>query len=814
MKYSYSELKNLGFNHKQEEIEKRMFQLGHEVEEVIDYNIDNLVVGQILHIKPHPDADKLNICQVDLGDQHTQIVCGAPNVKKDMKVLVAKVGAKLGDLTIEPRTIRGIESLGMMCSLEELGINKELLTDDDCNGIAELPNAEIGTNPLEYLGLNDQMLDVFLTANRGDCQSYRGIYNDLLALDKYNHREHNGSLASFEEIIDLESTPDIQYLNKKNYNIENQEIINNDYEIEVDNQYVDYFSVQKIQNIQVQESDLQKRIFLIKHGIKAQNNITDISNELLLKLGIPTHIYDADKISGKIQVGLTQKEEEFHGLDDKKIIIPAGILVIKDSQKIIAIAGVMGSYETRITTETKNILIEVASFDSHKVFQSSKLIGKKTESAQRYEKKIDINILTQINTLIIEKVYETNKNISITPINVHQNKIEQPKEVKLNYKMINKILGIEIPKTDIIFILKSLKFTIKNYDEYLMATIPSFRKDIEQENDLIEEVIRIYGIDKIQEKETLSNFSLKNKIINDNKDKNIKKIENILLNNGLNEVLTYSLVSEKQIQEINGNKDKAVKLLSPLSKEHEYYRQSLIPSLIDICQNNFSYQEKQIKIFEVANTYQLEKEMIKENTKISALISGAKENVFQGVKSQYNFYDLKNILENLFAELNLKFDIKPTDQIKELNPYASGEIILNNQKIGIIGEVVFDYYKKMRNKIYVFEIDYNAIINGLEKQKQFKKISTYPSIERDLTIDVPNGTLYIDVVKAFEDINYLTNYYLSDIYIDPNDKEQIQKMTFKLEFQNEENTLLGEDINQETIKIIDKAQSLGFTVKQ
>lgn len=793
MLFSVNRLRELGIDLDLKTLSSSLFQLGHEVEESYDLNINNLVVGEVKEVKKHPDADKLSICQVDIKSQVLQIVCGAKNVREGLKVIVATEGALIGDLKIKPVKLKGVESNGMLCSLEELGYSKDKLSEKDYSGIHEIEeDVEIGDNPMEVLGLKDEILDVFLTANRGDCQSYRGIYNDLSSLINYN----NGNKQLSKYKINSQDF-------SKKYEVENN------YTLEIDKERCNYFSMQYISNVDVKDSLWNDKLYLLKQGVKAQNNITDISNKTLIETGLPSHIYDADKIKGGLRVLSLKEEENFIGLDEKEIKLKEDTLVIKDDEKIVAIAGVMGSNATKITSETKNLLVEVASFKAKDVFNASKQIGKKTDAASRYEKEIDLSIIEDINKIIVNEIIGQNKDAKISPIKLIKKEEEKVKGIELKYETSNKILGIEIEKEKIISILDNLDFKIQDFGDSLLATAPTYRKDMEIENDLIEEIIRVYNIDNISLDGKMSTFLTTDKVINTNENNFVKKIENNLLKQGLNQLVTYSLINEKQASEFNKNSKLSVELMSPLSNEHKYYRQSLLPSLIDVVKNNYAYQEKYNTSFEIAKTYEKENEELKEDTKLAITLSGECENFYLGQKRKYDFFDVKGSLENLFEELNLSFDLEKVN-IEELNPYASAKIIVEGQELGIMGEVVFDYYKKMTEKIYVLELSLNKLkeIFETKKMNKYEKISFLPSISRDLSMEVNKDTNLEEVKEIFKGINYLEEVKLIDIY----QKEENKSVTFRLKFKNKEETLTNQEIDKEVEKIFNACDTKSFVV--
>lgn len=805
MKLSYKELRKLGIDLPLGKLSSSFFQLGHEVEEVESTYRDGLIMGQILELEKHPHADKLNLCQVDIGEETLQIICGAPNVYKGQKVIVAQVGAFAGGQEIQPIEIKGVKSNGMICSLAEIGFSKDLLTTEDVDGIYDAPvDIKVGSNPMESLELGDDIMDLFLTANRGDCQSYRGLYNDLIAVINYdNSSDIDVYKTELPSTLEVTGDKGISHV--------------------VDEELVQYYSTQLLENIEVKNTDKQRKIFLLKHGIKEQNNITDISNEVLLKFGIPSHIYDADTIVGDIRVELTTQTEEFLGLDGKAVEIPAGILVIRDSEKIIAIAGVMGSEATKITSNTKNILLEVASFDPYHVYKASKVIGKKTDAVIRYEKGIDLGIIKDINNIVVREILEDSSegDDQIVLNEIRSSKLIQEDliEISLRKYMVKKLLGIRLDGEDIVKIFEALHFKIlENTVDNIKVEIPSQRKDLFTENDLVEEIMRIYNIENLEEDNSISTFISEEEIVKNRTYEEIVNLENRMLRTGLNETITYSLISKKQIEQFYGdfNAEEYVSLMSPLSKEHEYYRQSLVPSLLEVAKNNISRQEKQVSIFEVGNVYHKGDSEIVEELKLSSLLTGENNLIYGGNKEYYSFADLRSKLEQLMESYGLTLEVTPSSrEIAAVNPYAIGDIMVEGENIGFIGEVVFDYFKKFKYPIYVFELSVTKLFELLsQKEMIYHVISNLPQVERDITVEVDREEIFANVREIFEGISYLTNVKLFDVYTGENMNPNRKTLTFKLTFRDDNKTLTNEIINEEIEKIMIAINAKGYKVNR
>jgi phenylalanyl-tRNA synthetase beta chain len=761
---------------------------GYEARCMAKFN-EFLVVGRTLTCEKHPEADKLNVVTVDVGNETLQIVCGAPNIGIDQKVIVAKIGCTMGDFKIKKAKLRGVESNGMICSLAELGINEKALTEDDINGIYNFSNeVELGTNALQALGLEDNVLDVSLTANRGDCLSYIGIARDLSALENKRYEYSN---KQFEATVDNPVTPAIGDENSK------------------------ILSTMVINNIEVTKTPEWLKIWLAKHEIKTQNNIVDIANYVMFNIGLPIHTYDADKVVGNITTCVNKKEyvgSEFVALDGNKYTIKEDSLVITDNEKVISLASVMGSDATKITNETKNILIEIGVFDPVLVRKTAaKLLNKKTDASIRGEKNVDHNQVNNAYNLLVDLITTLLPNASISSIKLDTKSIEQ-KNITLILKDVKKVLGITIDNERIVEILNNLHFnTVNLNEEKVEVLIPSHRFDVTNDHDLIEEVIRVHNIDNINVSNSMSSFISTDKIIKNKKVEIERFLEKVVLNLGLNQVITYSLVSSEELQQFGGNIDNAVELMMPLSNNHQYYRQSLIPSLMNIAKYNFDRQQKTVNIFEIANTYTLIDNEITENYYLSGLVAGVKQNHYEDGITEFDFYDLKYVVEAILAKVGIDFSIvKTTNEINELNKYGHADIIVDNQVVGFIGAKHPNYFKKIKPSVFVFELNLTLLEKYMNHNVEYKKVSNNPIVERDITILASIETEYNSITNIFNNINYLETYSCSYIYSGEKIKQGYKAVTFKVVFTDQENTLEGHQVDNSIEQIIEKAQTNGL----
>ena len=530
-------------------------------------NVTNVVTGKVLSCEKHPDSEKLHVTKVDVGTEILDIVCGAPNCRKDLSVIVAKPGAILPEITIKKSTIRGVESNGMLCSLNEIGIDSKYMKNPYPDGIYELPdNVEVGTDIAKYFNLEDEVIDFELTSNRGDLLSILGMAYELGAIYKTKIKD-----------IDL-SYSNIMGNIKNNFNIE---IKTNDCTL---------FLAKQIKNITIKESPDFIKTRLIASGIRPINNVVDISNYVMLETGQPLHFYDNDKLGNKIIVRNAKLNEEVKTLDGNIRTLTEEDIVIANEIDAVGLAGVMGGYSTEVEDTTKNIIIESAIFDSIKIRKTSKKILR-SEASNRFEKGLDpkrsymaiersCHLLEKYaDATIVEGLIEYNNS------NIKEN------EITLEYKDIENVLGLTIPKEEINEILISLGFTIEVNDK-LKVIVPTRRLDIKIKEDIIEEVGRIYGIDNIKGKLP----SLSATLGKYNKIK--REIKNKMISFGLNETLSYTLIPSNNFNDFNINNVNQIKLADPMTEDRNTLRNSLLYSLKQVYLYNKARNIKDINIFE------------------------------------------------------------------------------------------------------------------------------------------------------------------------------------------------------------------------
>ena len=745
----------------------------------------NLVIGEVKECTMHPDSDHLHICKVDTGKDVRQIVCGAPNVRAGLKVIVALPGAKLpGGITISNSMKRGVESCGMLCSMAELGLDSKFLKPEDKEGIHELPaDAPIGENPIKYMKMDDGVIDFDLTANRGDLLSILGMAYEVGAI--YNKQVKN---------------PDLSH-NESDKNVKNE------FNVKVDTDNCTLFLAKKVENVQIKESPDFIKNRLMACGIRPINNVVDISNYVMLELGQPLHFYDADKLQGLIEVRMAEKDEKLTTLDNIERDLTTDDIVISNGKEAIGLAGVMGGLDTEITENTKNVIIESAIFNSVKVRKTAQKIVR-SEASNRFEKGLDPN-RTYMAAERAVKLLEEYANGTVVGGTVEYNKEDMSdKVIEITYKKINDVLGTELPKQDVLDVFRKLGFSCKQDGEKIEVSVPRRRLDISIKEDLIEEVGRIYGVDNIASKVPVMPIKL------GSYDKTTREIRHKMMNLGLNETLSYVLVNEKEAKNYAGYDKKeefeAIKLLSPLTEDRSTLRCSIITSLYKIYEYNVAHYNKNVSIFEIGKSFYKKDETYNEENKLACLMTG---DFYSGINSEkkVDFYIIKGIAEELLDFLGYagRYSFVVKDSMpKELHPGQSAYISVNNDIVGIIGKIHPEINKEA---VFVMEINLDKLLEKKTGKMKYKEISKYPTVKKDIAIVVDKkitaGDIAMQIKKAAGSL--LINSEVFDVYTGTGIEEGKKSLAYSLTFGSNDRTLTDEEINAILEKIIDKLSKIG-----
>jgi len=762
------------------ELANKITKAGFNIEKVITNHIDNLVIGQIKECLLVEDSDHLHVCKVNIGAENLQIVCGAHNVRENLKVIVALPGAILpGNFEIKKGKIRGVESNGMICALFELGLEEK--TDENYNkGIHELDdNAPIGKDLIEYLNLDDTVYEIDIHKHRNnDCYYHIGVAYEIASILNKKVTLPDATINPIEDSI------------------------NNHFKLEVETDKCLYYLAKMVTDVKVKESPefIKKR--LLAAGMRPINNVVDISNYVMLEYGNPLHFFDKNKLGNKIVVRNAKEKETIEALDNKTYELSTNDIVITDSLKPVCIAGIMGGKNTEVDNNTNTILIESAIFSANNIRNTSSKLNLKSEASIRYGKGLNYEYtLNAINRAcsLLEKYADAKV---LSDIVVYDNVDKTPKVTKFKAEEINSLLGIKISEDDIKIELDRLDFSYKQEDDNFIVTIPNRRLDIDTNvNDIAEEIGRLYGYHNLVS--TLPKCEIKSgKYIGNVKYQ--KLISSRLRSLGLNETKTYTLVSSEMAKLFNyENKDKII-LPNPMSVDKSIIRTSILPSLINVYDYNKARKITDILLYEISKTYDIN---YNEDIKVAILMKGKYiYNDWQNNNKYIDFYVIKGIIENLLDYLGFKnryyFD---KDIINNLHPGVSAKIYLDREEIGIIGKV---HPVLAKDDIFVAELSLTKLVKVIKPIK-YKEASKYPEIQKDLAFIVDKDISSLELINQIKKSGsrLLTDIKVFDVYTGENVNENQKSIAFSLTFSDSTRTLNDEEVTEIFNKIISDVEN-------
>lgn len=782
-----------------EELAEKITRSGIEVEgiEYLAPKSENIVVGYVKSCEKHPDADKLNLCQVDVGEESLQIICGAPNVGSGQKVAVAKPGAKLPNgMKIKKVKLRGVESNGMICSLQELGLDEKYIPVDVAEGIFVFPeDAEVGVPVQELLNLDDAILDLDVLANRPDALSMLGVAYEVAAI-----------LNQPMELPDENLTVDESIEAKDYIDVKIDSIENNP-----------YYGAFIIRDVEIKPAPLWMRNYLMASGIRPINNVVDITNFVLLEYGQPLHAFDYDQFGSK-QVVIRQGKvnETMVTLDDQERQLNENNLVITNGKEPVALAGVMGGADSEVTDETTNLLLEAAYFNSASVRHTVKQTGLRSESSTRFEKGVDPNRVKRagIRACSLLQKYANGK-IAGGVVEVDElDKSE--KSVTVTTAKINQRLGMELDEKDVASVLSRLQFEFSKNGEEIIVQVPTRRLDISIFEDILEEVIRIYGYDHLPytipqgwvQAGGLTDIQLLQ-----------REIKNYLSSAGLMETLTYSLTNEKDAKrfltsDIEEKPAYSVGLAMPMSEEHSHLRLSLIPEMLRVLQHNVARTQTDLAYYEIGKVFISREEEITnqpiENLHVAGALTGLWHNhPWQQEKKPVDFYVAKGIVEGLFAHLELNVTFVQI-KMEDMHPGRCAEIRLNGKGIGYVGQVhpltAKDFDVK---ETYVFEIDLESVFAVHQLTPSFTDIPRYPSVTRDIAFILDNDIPAGDVQAVIKEIGapLVKEVSIFDVYQGEHMEEGKKSVAYRLLYQDPSRTLKDDEVDASYQEIIEKVNN-------
>ena len=768
------------------EMENALTMIGQEVEkiDIVGGNLDKVVVAHLEEVKKHPNADSLTLCKVNNGKEILQIVCGATNHKTGDKVALAQVGARLKeDFTIKKGKIRGEESNGMLCSEDELGIGS------DKDGIIILPeDAPVGVPFKDYLGINDTVFELEITPNRPDCLSHIGIARELSA---YYGKELKYPETEIKSEISEKTSDNVKV------SIEDSDL---------SRRYV----TRILKNVTVKESPkwLKERIEAV--GLRSINNIVDVSNFILMEMNHPNHVFDLDKIEGnEIKVKSAVKGDKLVTLDEQERELEDGDIVICDSKKILALGGVMGGLDSEVTDNTKNILLEVAQFNPQNVRKTSRRLTLSSDSSYRFERGIDVEDSIKVINRLANLIQEVaggeilNSYVDVYPV-PHENKVAE-----LNFERLNRFVGKVIPREKVIEILRNLEIDVKDNGETLTLTAPSYRGDLELEQDYFEEVIRMYGFDNIEN--ILPRVDI-NKNSTLDTTKLTDRVKTICASVGLKEVINYSFIPKDALQKLKFtgvSEDKLIDISNPITEDFVTMRPTLLYSLIKNAKDNMNRNVSNIRFFEVSRTFEKAEELAKEDIKVGIILAGENDKTLWNPKPvHYDFYDLKGIVEEIFSKLKFQsFSIKRSVQT-EFHPGRSADVFVGKEYIGSFGEIhpdVLENFGLNKKTVLVAEFNIELIKKYINKPFIYQGIVKYPAVPRDLALVMNENILVGDVLKTIEKIDKkVEKVELFDIYqgigVEPGKKS----VAISILLRDDSKTLEEKEINDIIDKILAK----------
>ena len=748
------------------ELATKITKAGINIEDVITNHIDNLVIGEVVECTNHPDSDHLHICKVNIGSSITQIVCGAHNVRKGIKVIVALPGAVLpGEFEIKKSKIRGIESNGMICALFELGLEEK--TEENYNkGIHELDsNAPIGEDPLKYLGVDDTLYELDVHKHRNnDCYYHIGFAHEV------------GTILNKKVVY-----PESKY-NEDNDNV------NNYIKLEINTKRCPYYLGKMVRGVKIKESPEWIKKRLIAAGMRPINNVVDISNFVMLEYGQPTHFFDADKLGNIVEVRDAEESEKIITLDKQERILTTNDIVITDGLRPTCIAGVMGGENTEVDENTKNIFIEAAIFDAFSITKTATRLNLKSEASKRYGKGLNYEYTLKAMDRCCSLLEKYADGTILSGEVLHDKIDKTPKEIDVTVEELNNVLGMNMANSDVEEELQKLDFPYELKENTFHITIPNRRLDVEANKaDIAEEIGRLYGYNNLEDRlpsvPTKRGRYLGDVLLRKNISKRLRSL-------GLNEDRNYTLVSRLEADKFNYDNKELLDLPNPMSKDRETLRVSLIPSLINTYIYNKKRKVQNINLYEIAKTYDKE---FNEDHKVAILMSGNYiTNLVNNVGVKIDFYLIKGIIENLFNYLGFKNRYSFLKvEVKELHPGISASIQIDRKPIGIIGKV---HPSIIKDDIYVAEFSMTEIYKLNTKPLKYKHSSIYPEIKKDVAFIIDNNITNKEVEEVIKKSGgrLLKEVNIFDIYKDIEDGKK--SMAYSLTFGDDKKTLNDQEV--------------------
>ncbi|WP_148551394.1 phenylalanine--tRNA ligase subunit beta [Paraclostridium bifermentans] len=764
-----------------QEFADMMTMTGSKVEKVEFFGkeTNGVEVCKILEIEQHPDADRLKVTKVEVADgQILQIVTNATNINVGDYVPVARIGAVLpGDFKIKKGKLRGVLSEGMFCGAEELTIPSQYVEEHKKDGIYILDHQdsfELGMDVREALGINDALIEFEITSNRPDCRSIIGIAREAAVT--------LGKELKYPQITVNGSNEDMKF------------------EIDVQTELCKRYCGKVIKDVKVGPSPYWMQRRLIEAGMRPINNIVDITNYVMLELGQPLHAFDLEDIKyDKMIVKLAQEGEKFTTLDGVERTLTSDMLVIGNQDKTLDLAGIMGGENSEVKDNTTSIFLEGASFTKENIRATSKKLGLRTEASSRFEKGIDVNLTEAAVNRACQLIEELGCGTVLNGMLDYYPKKEEVQKITANPERINKLLGVNVPMDQFINILERLEFKCNLISsDKLELEVPSFRLDICEDADILEEVARIYGYENIPSATLEGNATAG---VKTNKQKFMDNVKSNSIAVGLNEILTYSFVSPRGVDKLNLAEDderrEFVKIINPLGEETSVMRTTLIPNMLDVISTNLSHKVEEVYAFECGNTFRPQEGLPVETKKLSIGMYG----------KEVDFFSIKGAVETILTNVGFDgYEVEPETKNLTFHPGRCAKLVYNNICIGTFGELHPDVLENydLNQRVYVAEIDIDLVFENLNNSKVYNPLPKYPATTRDIALLVKDEVF----VKQIEDIikangsDILESYQLFDVYKGAQIEEGHKSIAYSITYRSKDKTLTDEDVAKVHDKIV------------
>ena len=769
--------------------------------EQLDADLDKIVIGQVKKIERHPDADKLVICQVDIGEPElTQIVTGATNVFEGAKVPVVLDGGRVagghdgtktpGGIKIKKGKLRGIESNGMMCSIEELGSTREMFPDAPVNGLYIFgEDAPVGENAVSYLGLDDSVIEYEITSNRVDCFSVLGLAREAAA------------------------TFDKKFVPPVVTETGNDEDVNDIVKVTVkDADLCSRYTARVVKNVKFAPSPKWMQERLRSHGIRPINNLVDITNYVMEEYGQPMHAYDLDTIAGnEIIVRRAAKDEKFVTLDGQERQMDDSVLMICDAEKAIGIAGIMGGENSMITENVHTMLFEAACFDGTNIRKSSKKIGLRTDASAKFEKGLDPNLAMEAMNRACQLVEELGAGevvggaVDIYPV--------KRKGIRIPFEpdKYNKLLGTDIDKETMIGYFKKIDL---GYDEVANEIlVPSWRQDLLCDADMAEEVARFYGYDNIGVTLPSGESTAGGKSFKLRMEEKAREVAEFC---GFSQAMTYSFESPKVFDKLlipaDSDLRNTVVISNPLGEDYSIMRTLPLNGMLTSLSTNFGRRNKDVHLYEMGNIY------LPKQVPLTELPEERMQLTF-GMYGDGDFFTMKGVVEELLSQLGLrdKAEYDPTADLPFLHPGRKANVVYDGAVIGYLGEVhptvVANY--AIKDRVYIAVIDMPEIVSRASFDYKYEGITNFPVSSRDLSMVVPKNILVGDIEKVFDEKGgaYLESYELFDVYEGAQIEKGFKSVAYSLKFRGKDKNLEENDITSAMNKILKGLEQMGIQLR-